>query len=183
LTLVASGQIDLVLDIAKTPERERDYQYSNFNYTLTPIYIASKSHRVPKLEAPDDFAKYRICQPLGWDYTLAGLPLNSVTVRPYTLDSAVKMLKLGRCDAFLINIETLDGLRRIGKGDFFDDSDLTFPSLPWFPKVPLYTAVSRAVPYRDELVQLINHGIEQFDKTSDAMHLRETYLKTPKPTK
>ncbi|WP_414698997.1 hypothetical protein [Oligoflexus sp.] len=90
----------------------------------------------------------------------------------------VMMLKYGRCDLVLHDLEILAGYARIGGLSVLQDKSLSYAplDLPTI-KTQLYLMVSRSSPFRTELVALLNQGIAHLKKSGTAKKLYEHHVR------
>ncbi|PRC93650.1 substrate-binding periplasmic protein [Solimicrobium silvestre] len=173
--VAAQGQYDIVLDISKAPVREHDFAFTKVVYTLNTIYIYSMERPEPIINSTDDFKRFSFCIPIGWELTQFNIPVKSITGQPYSSKQAIEMLKVGRCDVAIYYKELLRGDRLIGSGGILNDPKIKYKLVPGLPKPEFFMAVSRALPYSDDLVQLLNSGIEQMKKTGEEERLLRLY--------
>ncbi len=176
IALAANGHFDLVLDVVKAAERERYFMFPPVLYTLTPIAIFSSARPVPELNDPKDLNAWKVCAPLGWDFTLAGITTPESSSHPTSLEAALAMLRIGRCDALLFEREVVDGFRQRDGSNPISEREFTFKPLRWRSKSEFYVVVSRALPYRDELLTLLDRGIAEQKKSGAAQRLLRKHL-------
>ncbi len=168
LAMAADGQFDVVLDAVKVASRAAEFVYPQAHYKLTPIILFRKGFKLPAIKVAADLRQLKQCQVLGWDYSLAGIPQdNDGVTKPATQAAAITMLRAGRCDIMVYDLELIPGVQ-LGPQQ---RSELDFIHLPWLANAELHMMVSRAVPYAEELVNLINRGVERLEKSGEATRL------------
>lgn len=168
LALAAAGEYDIVLDAVKVTSRDAEFAYGRNHYSLTPIVMYRKGLKLPPIKAPADLAPFKQCQVLGWDYSLAGVPMvNDGVTKPTTQGAALEMLRSGRCQIMVYDLELIPGMRLLPGGD----DDLAYVPLPWVTKADMYMMVSRALPYTRELVEMISTGVDRMEKSGEAARL------------
>jgi polar amino acid transport system substrate-binding protein len=176
LALAALGQFDVILDIIKIPVREHDFVLTNRFYSVTPVAIYSKARPIPRLFSAKDLSRLHQCELFG---TVNAALIEGVGVelgRPESFDAAAGMLKVGRCQVLIFDLEVVRGIRHFsGGGDIFNEQEFGIMPLPWVAKIDLFFGVSRSQPYRDELVKLLNRDMEDLTKSGDADRIRQRY--------
>lgn len=158
-----AGRFDLVLDAAGTPERQRQFHLARSHYSVTPIILYDRRHPAPPLAGPKDLAQLTRCEVLGWDYSGAGLPAAAAPASaPATAAGALAMLRAGRCQVMVYDLELLHGLRQVGDQALADG--LGHVRMPWVPTYQMHLGVSRNVPYAWELLRMLDRGVERMDR-------------------
>jgi len=175
LLLAAQGHYDLVLDVSGQAQRQRDFYIANAHYSIRPIMMFSEKMPPPPGDSPDVLAHYSRCEVLGWDYTGYGMPPGvGVVAVPSTLDGALRMLRIGRCQVMVHNLELVLGMRQVGKQDLLEG--LTYRHIAWLPVYELHFAVSRKLPYARPLVEMLNRGRLAMNKSGETQRLLKKYL-------
>jgi ABC-type amino acid transport substrate-binding protein len=177
LAMAAEGHFDLVLDAVKAPERERYFAFPPVFYTLTPVVVFHRSYpNPPDMNVPDDLSKIKVCTPLGWDFSLAGIKTPPTDSNPATIEAAVAMLKIGRCEALMFEMEVVPGLPQVNGRPLINEQDFVLKPLRWRPKSDFFVVVSRALPYREPLLHLLAQGIGALRKSGEAARLLQLHL-------
>jgi polar amino acid transport system substrate-binding protein len=174
LAMAAKGDFDIVLDVASSPERQRHFLLSQGHYAITPGLIYRINEPVPQIRNAQEFARYRRCEILGWDYSQLGLPTSDSVSRPSGLDGAMSMMRAGRCQILYFNLELLEGLGGI---DGLRKTGLDFLPLPWMKRYQLHFGVGRKLAHGRELVALLDKGIEQMRKSGESARLLARRMK------
>jgi polar amino acid transport system substrate-binding protein len=175
LVLAAAGQFDLVLDSSGQAERQRDFFVAQSHYSIRPIMMFSKEMAAPNGTAPEDIADYSRCEVLGWDYSGYNAPtLHGQVMRPSTLDGALRMLKIGRCQIMVHNLELVLGMRQVGKEALLEGLDWKY--LHWLPSYELHLAVSRKLPHALALVQLLDQRRLQMRRSGETDKILKRYF-------
>jgi polar amino acid transport system substrate-binding protein len=174
VAMAAKGDFDIILDVASSPERKRDFLLAEGHYSISPGLIYRLNEPAPQVRNVVDFASYRRCEILGWDYSPLGLPSNDSVSRPATLEAAMTMLRAGRGQVLYFNLELLEGLGGI---EGLRATGLGFLALPWMQRYQLHFGVGRKLPHGPELQALLSRGIERMRKSGEAARLLERRMK------
>ena len=174
VAMAAKGDFDIILDVASSAERRRNFLLAQGHYAITPGLIYRLAEPVPQVRNAAEFARYRRCEILGWDYSQLGIPSNDSVSRPAGLAAAMTMMRAGRCQVLYFNLELLEG---VGGFEGLRASGLDFLPLPWMKRYQLHFGVARTLAYGAELIALLDHGIEQMRKSGEGSRLLERRLK------
>lgn len=175
LLLGSLGKYDLVLDVSGQSARQRDFYIAQSHYTIRPIMMFSEKMPPPPGDTPEVLAHYSRCEVLGWDYSIYKLrPDQGNVMNPATLDGALRMLRIGRCQVMVHNLELVLGMRQVGKRDLLEG--LTYRHVTWLPTYDLHIAVSRKLPYAPQLVDLLNRGRLNMNRSGETQRLLKKYL-------
>lgn len=126
--MLASGQIDFAMDAYLDAERARRFSYSRPYRTLTPQVFFRKSDPVSGAAAAD-LKRRKGCGLRGWSYQHYGLNSHDLDLGA-GLASMVRKLKVGRCDYFVEELETIYSARFNGE-DLLADPDIGRSGVPW----------------------------------------------------
>jgi polar amino acid transport system substrate-binding protein len=176
LLLAKRGEYDIALDGIRTPERERDFIHASSHYALTPLFFYLKEHARPVLANANDLIRYRICSQADYNYSPFGIPDAMLTNRARTIDDAATMLKLGRCNIILSEREVISGNARLGGIDLLSSPEFDSMQPDWLKPIEFHYLVSRAVPYRKELAELLDKGIARLRKSGELERIRSTHV-------
>lgn len=175
LLLGALGKFDLVLDVSGQALRQRDFYIARSHYSIRPIMMFSETMPPPPGDTPEVLARYKRCEVLGWDYSLYKLrPDQGGVTNPSTLDGALRMLRVCRCQVMVHNLELVLGMRQVGKAELL--KGLTYRPITWLPTYDLHIAVSRKLTYARPLVDLLNRGRQDMDRAGEIQKLQRKYL-------
>lgn len=181
LNLAAEGEFDLVLDGMKVPAREKYFLFPQSHYSLTAVYLYRSNDHLLKISSEQDLTKFKACGTLGWDASRASTTINYSENQPPTFESSIKMLEAKRCDYLLYDLEVINALWMIDGKDMLSNSKILYSRLSWLTKGDFYIMVSRTVPYRDELVKLIDQGVKKMQESGETDRLWNLYVVHPKP--
>jgi ABC-type amino acid transport substrate-binding protein len=175
LAMAAAGQFDMVLDAGDTQERRRAFLLAQAHYKITPVLLFHHDRPPGPVESAQEATALKRCEVLGWDYAGAGTPPQDDNVsRPATLAGALAMLRAGRCQVMIYNLELLQGLRQLGEDAGLDG--IEHQPLPWVPSYRMHFAVSRKVRYAEPLLALLNQGIARLARTGAPERLLRRHL-------
>lgn len=177
LALTSKGDYDIAMDGIKSPVRERDFLFSTSHYSLTPVFIYLKSERKPRLESPTALASERVCSQAGYNYAPFGVPDSMIRNRARSLDDAAKMLRLGRCSVMLQQVEVLRGSVALGGIDMMNPDDFVQAYPTWMPPINFHFIVSRTLPHRDRVLEIIDNGIARLEKSGEMSRIRSTHYR------
>jgi polar amino acid transport system substrate-binding protein len=174
--LGARGDYDVLFDGFDSAERRRDFAFTQPLYAVRAIGFYRRQEPPPALHGPADFSRISVCGVLGYNYEPAGIPGASITTRARSLEGAARMLQAGHCDLLPTFLEVARAVGQVGGHDLFADPSLASIALPGAAPIEYHLIVSRAVPYRDELVALLDRGIAAMTRSGEAGRLRGEFL-------
>jgi len=179
LEAVRTGEVLLLLNAIRTPERERDYWLS------APIYdtrlLVLWSHRTrPEglaLRTQADLLPLRIGALQGYSYSQLDLVPDGRLVRAPNYHSLLQMLHLGRVDVALVNEGVMLGHAALGNPAFSGDKDLRIGALSDREPSRFYMMATRAKPEGKALIALINQELDALDRQGELNRLRDVFLR------
>jgi polar amino acid transport system substrate-binding protein len=171
----ARGDFPILLDGLRSPKRERDFLFPASHYGLTPLFVYLRAGPRPDVDSVTGLSHYRLCSQADYNYEPYGVPDRMITNRARTIEDAVGMLKLGRCQVLLQYAELLEANRAMGGADVLGDPALRSEPAQWIRHVELYYLVSKRVPYRQELLELIDRGVTRLKHNGELDRLRAKY--------
>jgi ABC-type amino acid transport substrate-binding protein len=175
LAMAAKGDFDIILDVSDSPERQHSFLLAQGHYMISPGLIYRTSEPTPRVRNAQDFARYRRCEILGWDYSPLGIKVREGVSQPASVEAAMAMLRAGRCQIMYYNLELLEGLEEIQALDRM--KGLAYLPLPWMKRYQLHFGVPRPLPYAEELRIMLDRGIDQMRKSGEAARLLERRIK------
>lgn len=175
LLLARQGHYDIVMDGIKSPERERDFLHAATHYSLTPVFLYLKSEPKPALDSIRDLAHLRICSQADYNYAPYGIPDAMITNRARTIDDAAAMLKLGRCNIILQEVEVLNAHARLGGLDLMNSPEFEKFRPDWVKVIDFYFMVPRTNTHRKELIDVLDRGIARMRKSGELERVRNLH--------
>ncbi len=180
LRQVQSGRTDLVLNIARSPEREGQFLFTQPYYQMRLAYFYDADRPAPAVRSREDLAQQRLCLAAGYNYAPFGVDPKAphVTGTGKTVGHAFQMLKAGRCDVVPERLETAIGYRLAGLADF-ERMGLAYRLVPGLPAQAFHIGVSPKSPQAQALLQRLNAGIDQLRENGQLAQLALSYGITP----
>lgn len=175
LLLGARGKYDILLDGIRVPERERDFLLAESHYAVTPLFLYLKDRPRPPIDSLDSLKQVRVCSQADYNYSTFGLTDAMISNRARSVDDAATMLKLDRCNVLLQELEILRANARLGGIDLLNDPTLVQERPAWLGSLEFHYLVSRAVPYRRELLQLLDRGVARLRKSGELERVRNLH--------
>jgi polar amino acid transport system substrate-binding protein len=151
-----SGQFDGTFPYVKSPEREKDFLFSEPFYTTTVNLYLPKDRPIKELS---DLRGKTYCRPLGYEKTglEAMIEDNKMKeIRPVSIDACFQMLALGRIDAVPIAQEV--GRHILSQNKQFQEKILEFDAK--FVGGKYHLMVGKNNPRAQEILDVFNRGIK-----------------------
>ena len=169
--------IDIVLAAASTEERRGKYIFSDPFAEVHLAYFYDQL-RYPdglNIESPGDFESLNVCGMRGWVYENYGLS-NEIIQASLTFQQVVRMVVKKRCDAFLVRYEVFKSLRAVFPG-LEHYGRMKGGIIPWKKDDPIkfYFLAKRNSDYHRQLIEYINKGLKQIEKSGQLREIREKY--------
>jgi polar amino acid transport system substrate-binding protein len=176
LLQVQSGSTDLVLNIARSPDREGQFLFTQPYYQMRLAYFYDADRPVPAVHSREDLAQQRLCLAAGYNYAPFGLTPKApnVTGTGKTVGNAFQMLKAGRCDVVPERLETAIGYRLAGIADY-ERIGLAYKLMADLPAQAFHMGVSPRIPQAQALLQRLNAGIERLRESGQLAQLAKRY--------
>jgi polar amino acid transport system substrate-binding protein len=156
---VENGTYDMMTDTSNNAERARTYLVTKPYYALHLVYFYDKARQKPLVQSAADLKKLRLCAVNGYNYVPFGLSNEQIDTGAQNLGQSFLKLKNNRCDAMPERLEIALGYKAIDVVDF-DRLDIGFETVPGLPPSQFHMMVSRNVPYSNELLAVLNEGID-----------------------
>lgn len=169
------GKYDMTLNAGFNSERNRNYLISRTFYSMTPVYFFDNSKKVPLLESAADLKKYKLCGVKGYNYR-AGflLDADSIDLSSTSIIEALKKMKEGKCEIVPERLEAVVGYKVVKTYDY-EANGISYRLIPQMEPVSFHMMMSRKIPYRKELYQMINEGINHLRQTEKDKALLKKY--------
>lgn len=169
------GDYQIVLDGVHSPRRDRAFLFPPSHYGLTPIFLWLRKEPAPDVGSAAALAQHRICSQADYNYEPYGVPAAMITNRARTIDDAAAMLKLGRCEVMLQNVEVLRAHHALGGPDYLGDPELAGATPGWTRRVDFHFMVGRGLHDGPRLVALLTRGIESLKRDGELDRIRAKY--------
>lgn len=178
--VTAGKRYQVVMALIFSPNRAKDYQFTDNYQTFHPGYFYWRSRKpggVP-LASTAALADFKVCGLYGFNYAYSGLPADRIDSGAVNYTSLALKLQVGRCDVGLEMQEVLSGHLQLG------EIRIPAKALVWEPlpdSVPVMAAfgVGRRVPQADKLVADLNAGIRRLQANGGLERLLGHYIGTP----
>lgn len=168
------GDVSIVMDAAKNPEREEKYLLTEPVYSLTPIvfFARGKSNVYPDHLNAADLQKLRACGQKGYTYSNFGFDNALVELVSEALLHVLDLAVLERCDIGLARKEVfLYELK-----SYADAQKLDYRPLQNASKEPFYWLINRQLDFAEELKQLIDEEVSELYRSGKAQDLLRAYF-------
>ena len=183
LVKVSTGEFDIAMDGIKSPVRENEFLFSQVpHYSLSPIFLYLKSNRKPGMDSPAALRKESVCSQAGYNYAPFGVPDSLIRNRATSIEDSAQMLRLKRCTVMLQQKEVLRGHAILGGEDLLSDKDFAYEVPAWIRQIDFYFMVSKSLPHRAELLEILDLGMARLEKSGEMSRLRNAYYLQPVQT-
>lgn len=179
LEAVRTGEMLLLLNAIRTPDRERDYWLSSPIYDTRLLVLWSHRTRPEglALRTQADLLPLRIGALQGYSYSQLDQIPDGRLVRAPNYHSLLQMLHLGRVDVALVNEGVMLGHAALGNPAFSGDKDLRIGALSDREPSRFYMMATRAKPEGKALIALINQELAALDRLGELNRLRDVFLR------
>ncbi|MES2298691.1 MAG: transporter substrate-binding domain-containing protein [Pseudomonadota bacterium] len=175
LAMGSRGQTDILLDGIKSPLRTGQFLFPSSHYALTPIFLYLKGRPRPAMDSAAQLAHSRVCSQADYNYESFGIPNAIISNRARTIDDAATMLKVGRCEIMLQQVETLRGHAQLGGVDLMNSPEFERETPAWLKQIDFYFMVGKTVPYGKELIDLLDKGVVSLKRDGEIERLRSKH--------
>jgi polar amino acid transport system substrate-binding protein len=177
VAMAESGEIDLILDILYTPERQRQFHSIGvINRQVRVGYLYRKADPPPLPAGTPDMVGLNVCGISGYNYE--GMGLGRLQIRNWgnQLENAVLMLKARRCDLLPTGEQFLAGERAISNRDYLADPELGFQALEWINQLQIHIGVSRRTAYSEALQTALATAVRQPSGQTELKRLTTQFM-------
>lgn len=175
---VRQGELALLLNAIRTPERDRDYWVSRVIYQSELIALWSQ-RRHPQgltLRRQADLADLRLGGLHGYSYSQLPAQRQAEMQRAPNYASLLQMLHLGRVDVALVNESVKLGHAALGLRAFTDDEELGVSRFEDREPSRFHLMATRAQPLGRALIQAIDAELPLLERSGELARLREHFL-------
>ena len=167
----------MVSSVAYSKERDEKYHMTDSYYTVQPHYFYPKSVYPNGLDINtlEDFSKYKVCGLRGYNYANFGVDVDTVDMGTKIFPQLIEKTVRQRCDVFLGRYEIFAGFAKTGN-NYIKDHNLGNAPMPGVEGDKFYMMVSRNYEYAEDLIAVLNQGIEQLKSSGEAERLIAPYL-------
>lgn len=178
LEAVRQGEILMLLNSIRTPERERDYWISSVLYE-TQLLVLWSTRQHPQGKAvrnQAELARLRIGGLHGYSYSQLDQIDMASLVRAPNYQSLVQMLHLGRVDVALVNEAVMQGHAALGHRELANAAELDWSVLEDRQPSRFYVMTTRARPEGRALQQAIDAELPLLERSGELARLRLQFL-------
>lgn len=176
LAKVLSGDSQVVMSASTSAKREKNYLLSSPYYSVTPAiaYLTNRYSDSNPIIAVKTDQSFVLCGRNGYNYANFGTLDILVSSNAGSHLQLIKMLRSGRCNAFLTRLEALKGLPYTHPDLNLDD--ISTASIPQSSNEPFYFMISRKFEYAFELKGFLDEGIRAMKAARVDQDFRSQYL-------
>lgn len=171
----AAGDVNIILDAAKNPEREQTYLLTEPVYSLTPVvfFPASDASQYPQPVSAPKLEAMLICGQKGYTYNNFGFDNDRVAMISKDLPKVLDLVLLKRCDLGLARKEIL--LSELT--DYIGADKFAWQTLESVPPENFYWMLNRNFVYSSELKSIIDQEVAALYQSGAAQSMLSRYLK------
>ena len=175
-----AGKVDGTFPWYKTPEREKDFEFSDVVYTNNQVFVHLKSAKFPKWHKLADLNHLKFGGKLGYSYggefdNLA----NQQKIKIERVDSDLKNIEkllAKKIDSFainplslhyLVNTEFKKNMKEVREQLQLDTKDVSHKEM--------YVLVGKNHPKKVEVLKLVNQGLANLHKTGELAKLTNVH--------
>lgn len=172
-------QYRMLLSASYNAERAKKYHMTQSYYTLNnhSFYSLRKyPNGLIVKDIEDAKTNYKVCGLLGYSYGSLGFKKNEIDRVAKTYEQLIKIMhkRPKRCDLFIEGYEIMAGFKALGE-DHLSDPYLKSSTIPGMTPKTYHMMISRKFEYGDELLQIINAGITELEKSGIIDELMKKY--------
>ncbi len=160
-----NGEFDLAVSASYNRNRDNDYIYTEWYYSITPYYIYS-THRFPQgldITNIKELSDYIVCGNHGYNY--ADFGLGEIIRAGNSVKDVLTKLEQGKCEVYLNWIEIIDGIKTVWGIDYIS-GDLVAQAIPDMPSHKFYMLISREFPGRNKLKSMLDSYLRSVQNNS-----------------
>lgn len=166
---------DIVMSSFKTTEREQKFYFSRPYFSLTPSYFfAKKTFATAPISELKDLRRYKVCSLHGASTTYTGLRNTEIESGATNYISLIRKIDRGHCDIVVDMEEVFYGFAHLGLVPFSSTEYQILP-LPGTERYPLHFAVSKTHPQAKQIIDQIDKGILQMQKSGKLKQLHDRF--------
>jgi len=158
-----NGEFDLAMSSSYNSQRDVDYLYTDWYYTITPHYVYSTKQFPDGLNISNvqDLKRYKLCGNHGYNYD--DFTLDSIKRVGNSINDVLQKVRQGECDVYLSWEEILEGNKTVW-GIQHIYPPLVSIAVPNMEPHRFYMLISRQLAEKSQLKSLLDDQLK---------HLRE----------
>lgn len=170
-----SDGADIVMSFLRNPERDKQFLFSRPYASLAPAYIyLSSRYPTPPVRTLADLAPLKVCALRGASTAYTRLPPESIDAGSNNYTSLMVKLNKEYCDVVVDMQEVIQGHRKLGSIPLVSGQH-TVTLLPETEPHPLHFGVSRGHPQASSLVERLDRGIQNLQRSGALAKMLATY--------
>jgi polar amino acid transport system substrate-binding protein len=170
---------ELALNVTSSPDRQKNYLFSESIYEASGSYFYSKDYYPNglKIENISDLSKYKICGLFGYDYSAYGLNDQSPNLDSHAKKYSEIAYKIHNksCDIFIEKTEVVEGQAKLGQILIKDNNRIASAKLPEKTPEKFYFMISKKSEKAETLLKVLNQGIDEMKKNGEMNKLMSKY--------
>lgn len=179
LEIMHGGRYQMALNASYSAERDRDFRLSRAYYRLTSQYFYSRPLHPTgwPIRELADLKQHRVCGLRGYNYSTYGLGEADLDLSDGGFAPMIAKLHLGRCDLFVEKREIMQGFGVVDAemARLLADPRLGAANLPGVTETGFHMIVSRAIPYSQALVGVLDAGIDELEASGELQKVMTKY--------
>ena len=165
--------VDIVMSLFKTPEREKEFLFSMSYMSLTPSYLYStRRFKSPPIKTLAALENYKICALHGASTIYTQLQPENIESGATSYSSLIKKLDKDYCDIVVDMREVFLGLSELELLPI-NNAKYRIQALPGTEPYPLQFGVSKTNPKAQDIVEKINLELEQLQRSGGLKRILE----------
>lgn len=175
---VRQGELQLLMNAIRTPERDRDFWVSNAIYEseLLALWSLKRHPQGLKLRRQADLGGLRLGGLHGYSYSQLDEQRQAEMLRAPNYASLLQMLHLGRVDVALVNEAIMLGHAALGHRELGDEAGLGQARFEDRAPSRFHLMATRASPLGRALQQAIDEELLLLERSGELARLREHFL-------
>ncbi len=170
-----SDGADIVMSFLRNPERDKQFLFSRPYASLTPVYIyLSSRYTRPPVRALADLVPLKVCAVRGASIAYTKLPPEAIDAGSNGYTSLMVKLNKEYCDVVVDMQEVIQGHRKLGSIPLVAGLH-TVALLPETEPHPLHFGVSRSNPQALSLVERLDRGIQNLQRSGALAKMQASY--------
>lgn len=170
-----SDGADIVMSFLRNPERDKQFLFSRPYASLTPAYIyLSSRYPTPPVRTLADLVPLKVCALRGASTAYTRLPPESIDAGSNNYTSLMVKLNKEYCDVVVDMQEVIQGHRKLGSIPLVA-AEHTVAQLPETEPHPLHFGVSRSNPQAASLIERLDRGIQNLQRTGALSKMQASY--------
>lgn len=170
LGLAQKGEVDVVLDLYHSVEREKflDYSLPYFRLNSSLFYLPSKRTKMQNVKDIKTLEGLRACGRREFDYSHFKIRDRDFVAMANSYEQLYQLLLKDRCDYFPEEAEIIAGLSLTGKPPWPAGAILKM-NASWVRGPEVHWGVSKKSKHRSELLKLINSKFSEYQKSPEKL--------------